>query len=398
MNYSHIIMKPSHIFLLSISSFSNGLLAPTITLIFLSHGASLDNLWLVIFAFSLTVVVLEVPSGILADQLGKDCIFLFSHFLFLVSLILLLISNTLAILIITVIFLGISRSFSSGSFEALVVDDYIVKYGTTRIENLNSTFLIIECIANSLGSLIGGILAFGGKKYHMLLYSNITLEICVLIGILLTLHCKPKFNLSTNSIRISQTLNNLIHIPSITPIVLYSIPLGMIASSLELYWQPIIKDFLPSNLLWILGFITFFTYYFAIIGGLLGGIAIRFTEKYRFNKIKVLQFSCVLYAVISIMLMIVADWYTFLVIFGACYILLGASNLIQSSILHTIVQDQSRATALSLISLLTKVGGVVTSIIARPVLKIFGISSIWLYTGMFSIMLILLMPNLTKKR
>ena len=71
-------MKRSHILLFGANAFGTGLLAPVLSLVLLSHGATMENLSLCIGIFAVMVVVLELPSGILADLIGRKRIFLIS--------------------------------------------------------------------------------------------------------------------------------------------------------------------------------------------------------------------------------------------------------------------------------------------------------------------------------
>ena len=112
-------MKRSHLLLFGANAFGTGLLAPVLSLVLLSHGATLENLSLCIGIFAVMVVVLELPSGIMADLIGRKRIFLLSACFMMANYVLLMFSSHFLMLAAACAMQGIGRAFSSGSIEAL---------------------------------------------------------------------------------------------------------------------------------------------------------------------------------------------------------------------------------------------------------------------------------------
>lgn len=121
--------------LIFIHAGTTGLIAPVMTLMFLQHGASLNTLSLFVALFSLTVLLAEIPSGIFADTYGRKKCFLLSLIFLICKDSFLLISNDPILLSVSCIFFGLGNAFSSGSLEALIIEQYKSTVGVVRINS-----------------------------------------------------------------------------------------------------------------------------------------------------------------------------------------------------------------------------------------------------------------------
>jgi len=84
--------------------FSMGLVVPVLNLVLLNRGANLETLPLLYLVMAVAVLSLELPSGILADLLGRKKIFLLSCVLNVLAFSLLIsIRSSLAGLMLVVI-------------------------------------------------------------------------------------------------------------------------------------------------------------------------------------------------------------------------------------------------------------------------------------------------------
>ena len=173
-------MKRSHILLFGANAFGTGLLAPVLSLVLLSHGATMENLSLCIGIFAVMVVVLELPSGILADLIGRKRIFLISACFMMANYALLLFSRHFLMLAAACAMQGIGRAFSSGSIEALEIETYLCEHEGRNLEKINSTMAVIESVGLASGSIAGGILGYLDVSYSLLLILAFILQILIL--------------------------------------------------------------------------------------------------------------------------------------------------------------------------------------------------------------------------
>ncbi len=83
-----------------LNSYLNGLLIPVLSLLLMHKGASLSNLSLIMGMYAVTVVVFELPTGIMADMVGRKKTFCISLIVSLMSSFVILFGNgTVAICI-----------------------------------------------------------------------------------------------------------------------------------------------------------------------------------------------------------------------------------------------------------------------------------------------------------
>ena len=116
-------MRRSLQLIVFLKNFSAGVMAPVLSLALLAHGASIGTVSLMIGAYSLTVIAAEFPSGIFADVYGRKKAFLLAIALYFLSYGLMLPFRSAAVLFSAMVANGLGRAFSSGSLEALAIDE-----------------------------------------------------------------------------------------------------------------------------------------------------------------------------------------------------------------------------------------------------------------------------------
>lgn len=173
-------MKTSHKVFFLINSFAAGITIPVLSLILLSHGATIKTLSLYIGIISVIVVATELPSGILTDIYGRKRVYLLSHLFLLLNFLLVLISDNSLLLSIACVFQGLGKSFSSGTVEIIEIESYIKESGDADLSKINSTLAILDSIGLAAGSFWGGFIGYIGSDYNILLLFCIILEIVLL--------------------------------------------------------------------------------------------------------------------------------------------------------------------------------------------------------------------------
>lgn len=141
-----------------LNSFSTGLLIPVLSLLFISKGASLSNISMIMGVYSLTVVLFELPTGIMADMLGRKKIYCLSLIISLLGFSVILIGNGMIFLCTGIILYGSSRALSSGSFDALFINSYIDKFGIDKLHKITTRLSVLEALGLSSGALTGSLL------------------------------------------------------------------------------------------------------------------------------------------------------------------------------------------------------------------------------------------------
>lgn len=152
------------IFLLK--SFSTGLLMPVMSLMIIARGVPLARLAIVVGVYSLTVVVLEFPSGVFCDLVGRKKCFLLSCVLMLISLAVILAGGEgMAVMAAAFVIQGTGRAFASGSLDALVIERSKTLGGDEAVAKTSGELGVLESVGIALGSVAGGILGGLGHAY-----------------------------------------------------------------------------------------------------------------------------------------------------------------------------------------------------------------------------------------
>lgn len=388
-------MKISHILLFGTNAFGIGLLAPVLSLVLLSHGASMETLSLCIGIFAAMVVLLELPSGILADLIGRKRIFLISAGFMAANYVLLLFSSHFLMLAAACAMQGIGRAFSSGSIEALEIETYMEKHGNNSLEKINSTMAVTESFGLAFGSVVGGILGYMDSSYTFLLILAIFIQ---LLLVLLTacfvretahesITCSPMLTFKN---QLHALYSSLRHSLSVTVITMMAAAVGMALCTVEVYWQPTLKIFLPERLGWLFGVVTCLGY----LGVTVGNKAMEAVMNLRratFTPEKTWQvywLSRFLLVTCIAGLGFSRRTWLFLLLFVLAYAVLGAGNLIENTLFHKAVPNSQRASMMSLLSLSTRAGGLITSLLGGVIVSGLSLSFIWVLLPLAAVVMI----------
>ena len=191
-------MRKSLQWILFLRALATGVLAPVLTLSLLAHGATLQTVSLLIGAYSLTVVAAEFPSGVFADLYGRKTAFLLSCAAHLAAYALLLVSGCTATLLVAMALAGLARAFSSGSIDALAIDEAPDSAALVRVTTRLS---VLESAGLALGALAGGPLAALGRGYVGNLGLNLALYATLLALTLLAVHERPRRTGATRCVK-----------------------------------------------------------------------------------------------------------------------------------------------------------------------------------------------------
>ncbi|MGH9243254.1 MAG: MFS transporter [Acidimicrobiales bacterium] len=142
-----------------------GFVAPLLVLLPLSRGLTLAQVGLAFACYGGTTAVLELPTGGLADALGRRPVLVLSSAMHLAFFALMLVADGLPLWIVVATLGGVARALDSGPLEAWYVDE------TRRLDPAADIFhglsraAAIEGAGLALAAVAGGLLpvAFGGN-------------------------------------------------------------------------------------------------------------------------------------------------------------------------------------------------------------------------------------------
>jgi predicted MFS family arabinose efflux permease len=136
----------------------NGLSIPVTVLLAQSRGLSVAEIGLVFVAHSLVALVLELPTGGLADAIGRRPVLVLSGVLQIAGLLLLADATNLLLFMAAFALVGAGRALDSGPLESWYVDAvHQLSPGTDVTPGL-SRAAVADGLALAVGAVLGGVL------------------------------------------------------------------------------------------------------------------------------------------------------------------------------------------------------------------------------------------------
>lgn len=131
-----------------------------IWVLYLAHkGLSLTEIGILEGIFHVTSLLSEVPSGALADLMGRKRVMIVSCISSMISACIMLVSSQMWQFGIAFVFSAWSFNLMSGSEDALVYDSLLYLGEETSYYKVNSRLEVIIEVAQALATFVGGLLA-----------------------------------------------------------------------------------------------------------------------------------------------------------------------------------------------------------------------------------------------
>lgn len=382
-------MKKSYQLLLFLKYFTTGITLPVLSLLLVDKGCTLPQIAILMGIYSLTVFALELPSGILSDMLGRRTVFILSCAMHLASSFMMLFLSGFAALIPPLIVFGAGRAFSTGSLDALMIDDFIDRHGKDELPRATSGLAIIETTGISAGTILGGFLPTLSKnilpglgKFDLNLIMKCVLFAAVLVMTLVYVKETRQKSSQRPSLK-NHLLTSLRFIKSSPMIILIAVSIllsGLFIAPVEAYWQPAYTALLPSeNLLFTVGIISFGTFAFAALGSIIAKRFMQSSKKSLSFKYTLARISlfCV-FVIFSLQKTVVGFGGVFMLV----YFLFAGSNVIESTMLNMQIPNKLRSSMLSFVSLIFQAGCMLSPLFSTFAVAKAGIDVLWLYLGL----------------
>ena len=369
-----------------LNSYLTGLLTPVLSLALIDKGASLSNLSIILGLYALSVILLELPTGIMADIFGRKKTFVLSLIIFTLCFALLLIGRGFIVLCIVMMLYGLAKALASGSFDALFIDYYIDNFGKDKLHNITTRLSVLEALGLSAGALSGGFFPEISNK----LFSSIgTYDLNIIVRVILTITVivLSVLFISDNAITekkqhisIKQHVKNsstfVFKNTTILCIFLSVFSTGFFLSALETYWQPHFITFLPDgSSTRLLGLMAFLYLGAAMIGSIISNNTIK---KYKFNLRKMYLLMRGFIALLLIVTALQTNVPLFIAFYASIYLMFGMSMIPEGVILNSETPNEIRASVLSVKSFTMQIGGLSGSLLYSILIKFISIPTIWI--------------------
>lgn len=363
--------------------FASGTIVPILSLMLLARGATIETISLIIGLYSVTVIAAEFPSGVFADLYGRKTSFLLSCVLYLISYSMFFFSRSAVILLIGMVVNGLSRAFSSGSIEALMID-----HATDQccpLERVTARLAILESAGLAGGALVGGLLAEVGERFSFNLGVNIIITVIILFLTVLFVHETPRIKAE----HVATTHRQLFHKQvreslsfaklggTVRILLIFFLLMGFALSAIEVYWQPALEAYQPVY--WLFGAVSFGGFAFVIFGS---WVAEKLLRKHPKAGVGLLLLLKAPLGLGLILFSFVKSEFSLVGFYLGLYLLIGSSNVVESTLLNQIVPSSHRASILSLFSLVLQIGGVLASLGGFLVSTYSRYQNMWLLAGL----------------
>ena len=404
-------------FNLSFHWFAIGIVIPIMTLFLLEKGLSLFQVGISFAAYSAATVLLELPTGGLADSIGRKKVYLLALVLQITGSIAIIFLNEFTGIIACFILMGASRSLSSGTMDAHFIDEFYKIDPDVNLQKEMAKIGIFIPIALGIGSLIGGFLpmTFGvitkGSILDSVYSANYLAYVFAMFIQFVTtfiLVKEEKKNGEHNTIAagfkkvpevIKTSANYGIKHPVILLILIATFVWGFSISGLEQLWQAQVKGIIDENTgSWIFGILTCGYFFAASLGNVFVTPLCRLFK----NNYPVILFAArlpmgILYLVLAVQ--------TGIIMFSIFYVTLFMFNGMQgspeSAIFNKEVPSDKRSTLLSFASLFMQLGGIIGSVLLGFLAQTYSIKAAWIVASVVigsSALLYLFIPLAKRKK
>ncbi|WBB99181.1 MFS transporter [Solwaraspora sp. WMMA2080] len=365
-----------------------GLLIPVWVLLMLERGLTLPQIGLVVAAQGLAVLLLELPTGGLADAIGRKPVLIGAAAANLASLSLLAVADSFALFVAVMLLQGLYRALESGPLESWYVDATLAADPDARYEGGLSHGGVVLGLAIAAGSLAsGGLVALGPVGPVSALTGPVLVaalfQVVGLVGlVLLLVEARPAAGapVAGGQPAPESTVGASIRrVPSVVRDALALLRRSRVLVALvavELFWgfgMVAFETLMPVRLAEVtgdaeraaalLGPVGAFAW-LASAGGaaLVPAVARRLGAPVTAAAFRVLQGATV------VAMALLAGPVGVIVAYLACYAIHGASNPVHMGLLHRQVDGSHRTSVLSLNSMVAQpagaLGGVVLMAIA----------------------------------
>ncbi|MBL4670018.1 MAG: MFS transporter [Flavobacteriales bacterium] len=135
------------------------LFMPIIWLFYQENGLDLTDLFIIQSIYSVTIAIIEIPSGYVADVLGRKNSMIIGMFFGMIGMIVYSFSFGFEGFLIAALCLGIGQSFISGSDTALMYDSLLQLNRAKEFIKLEGRTISMGNLAEAFAFIIGGLIA-----------------------------------------------------------------------------------------------------------------------------------------------------------------------------------------------------------------------------------------------
>jgi MFS family permease len=333
------------------------------TLFLLDAGLSVSAVFIANGAFSAGMVVFEIPTGVIADTLGRRTSFLLS-----VSV---LAATTLAYVGLAEVgagvvafsavsvLMGLGFTFYSGAVESWLVDALAATGYDDELDHVFARGQIVTGAGMLVGTVGGGLLGSIDLSIPFLARSGLLILVFVVAFVLmhdLGFEAKP-LTLRSVASHMSQVTSDSItfgwHQRGLRFLMLAGLVQTAVVSWGFYAWQPYFLELLESDAVWIAGVVSALI----ALSTMMGNGVVEWFTRYCGHRTTLLLWGTAVTSAASVMVGLASS---FLVALPALLLVtasLGVMGPVRQSYFHHVIPTEQRATVISFDSMVSGLGG-----------------------------------------
>ncbi len=336
---------------------------PLYQLMFDNKGLSLAHISMLLAIWSVPAVLLEIPTGVIADHWSRRNLMFLGGLLKASCFLVWIFSEGFILYAVGFILWGISSSLQSGAEEALLYDSLKVEGQEERFDLILGRGRFVSGISNLFSSLLGG---FIGMKFGFELALGLSVgSSLITAGIALAMKEVNlyKDNLSEQpEVQDKDTLRNalsfLFRNKKIFLFSLLTLIVITTAGVLDEYDQLIAQDYGLS--IGLIGIWTAIRFILMAIGGFVAGWLRRSIEKILRIKDKMynISFMCLIAALFLVIAGLVKH-INIMWLYGLYFMIMSSGEVLQEDYIQQNIEDEGRSTVHSVIALSQNLYGII---------------------------------------
>lgn len=219
-----------------LAGLGKGLLLPVLSLLLLSRGLDQSTLALATGVFALTVVLLELPSGMASDRWGRRRVYLIAHTIGAVGDLVLAFTGQA---FLGMMLMGAATAFESGSLSSLFFQRWMDARGKDTLPRAASWMNLMETGALAVGALAGGAVGAAAPTFLLPYAPLLLVRFTLRLGALVATAGIPADPPIPYSARKTQGCwRMLASNRQLVVLLVGGVVLGAALGDLEIYWQP----------------------------------------------------------------------------------------------------------------------------------------------------------------
>lgn len=131
---------------------------PVFALFYIASEVTIAQLTIILSVFFVSIIILEVPTGVIADLLGRKKTMMISRSCFIIELFIITFANGFIPFLIAKVISAVGVSMSSGSGEALFYDTFKAMGKESEFKQHNAQLHMVTSISMAAVMVLGGIM------------------------------------------------------------------------------------------------------------------------------------------------------------------------------------------------------------------------------------------------